>query len=338
MARSGSQDKILFVSSAGSASGVTGMNLYSRQLLGMAEETHEVERLTRRGWVGSRNSRRPGLAVVDHLRSARLLPPDLPYLYCSHNCETAASNSLVDLADSHARRVSAAIRAKRIRAVEEALVRHAQCRLVTAVTEEDAARLRALGAKKVEVLPPVAPPSQSMRPVQEKRVVLVGSMRWWVKRANARWLIREVMPLAKAAIPDVQLVVAGTEASRLAALECESVALASDFTDTRDVYEAGGVFVVPERQLGGLKLKTLEAASWGAGIVATSAGAEGAGLVHRVSYLQADTPQEMAGALVELLADEAKRLRLGRAAQAAVAKTHSPRAARVAWNRVVGAW
>src|SRR5260370_34978741 len=83
----------------------------------------------------------------------------------------------------------------------------------------------------------------------------------------------------------------------------------------RPIIAKGAVCVVPLRIGSGTRLKILEAAAMGKAIVSTRLGAEGLEFVPGEEIVLADEPEEFAAAVADLLADQSRRVALGRAAR-----------------------
>jgi len=94
-------------------------------------------------------------------------------------------------------------------------------------------------------------------------------------------------------------------------------------TDIRPLVRKSSVYVVPLRVGGGTRLKVLDAMAMGKAMVSTSIGCEGIDLRPGEHLVLADTPEEFAKETVALLADKARRLRLGRAARSLVEERYS---------------
>ncbi|MFM7166566.1 MAG: glycosyltransferase family 4 protein [Planctomycetaceae bacterium] len=139
-------------------------------------------------------------------------------------------------------------------------------------------------------------------------LLLTGTFGYGPNLQGAAWFVREVLPLVRQAVPAVRFVIAGQRAglavAELAAggLPVESV---SDPIDIRPCFQGAAVFVVPLLVGGGTRLKILEAMAMGIPVVSTNIGAEGLGAAHGQQLLLADSPSEMASAVVQLLEDAA---------------------------------
>jgi len=93
------------------------------------------------------------------------------------------------------------------------------------------------------------------------------------------------------------------------------VTLTGSVAEMRPVIANAAVCVVPLRIGSGTRLKILEAAAMGKAIVSTHLGAEGLEFIAGEEILLADEPEEFAAAVADLLADQSRRVALGRAAR-----------------------
>jgi glycosyltransferase involved in cell wall biosynthesis len=110
-----------------------------------------------------------------------------------------------------------------------------------------------------------------------------------------------------------------------------------DFTgyvdDVRPFVQGAQAAVIPLRVGGGTRIKACEAMSLGCPVVSTALGVEGLDMVAGEHYLRGDTPRDMAGAILELLADAPARAALSRRARRFVEDHCSHRSAAVAFER-----
>jgi len=107
-----------------------------------------------------------------------------------------------------------------------------------------------------------------------KNILLVGSFDWLPKKLNAEWLSNEVFPMVQKSSPESRLIIVGRSADKLE-ISNTSVDVYSDVTDIDTYYDKANIFAIPEKQSGGLKIKSLEAASKGMAIVSTKPGISG---------------------------------------------------------------
>jgi GT2 family glycosyltransferase len=142
-------------------------------------------------------------------------------------------------------------------------------------------------------------------------------------RDAAAWLVRDVLPLVRAEVPDVRLALIGSHPTPdVLALSRPDVEIAGFVPETelRRRYATARVAVVPLRVGAGVKAKVAEALQAGLPLVTTTIGAEGmTGLDQVVSVANDST--EIASSIVELLRDDAAWLAASNA-QTAYAAAH----------------
>jgi glycosyltransferase involved in cell wall biosynthesis len=269
------------------------------------------------------NELQPNVVIFNHVRSAWLAPAvqrlGFRSIYIAHNAEGATARSIAEMYGFGLMRFLLRQEARKVDELESRILRAVDH--VVALTPEDAARLRALAPRTpIDVIPPSVDVRDRCPAAPQDEVLLLGSFRWLPKRLNAIWLAREVMPRVRARRSDVHLRIVGAEASRLTASlrHCQGVTIHADVPKVEDYYRRAGVFAVPERQAGGIKLKTLEAASFGKAIVTTPAGCEGTGLRDRIDCLVGDTADEFAARILEFIENPALRETFGAAARSHV--------------------
>ncbi len=150
------------------------------------------------------------------------------------------------------------------------------CQAVVAVSEAEAARLRALGFTDVAVLGHARAATPTPRPFEERAGMLfVGALavEGSPNHDGLLWFVDEVLPLIEAALGyETRLTVVGhvgdVDLSRLE--EHPRVTLRREVADLVPVYDRHRVFVAPTRFAAGIPYKVHEAASMGVPVVATS--------------------------------------------------------------------
>jgi glycosyltransferase involved in cell wall biosynthesis len=131
------------------------------------------------------------------------------------------------------------------------------------------------------------------------------------------WFADEVWPLLLAQRPSISWAIVGQKPHpRLERLRGVTGITVTGWVDNVRPYIAGAkVFIMPFRIGSGTRLKLIEAMAAGKAIVSTTVGAEGFPVQSGQEIVLSDTVGEMATAVIELLADEAQRQKLGQAAQ-----------------------
>ena len=105
----------------------------------------------------------------------------------------------------------------------------------------------------------------------------------------------------------------GQVPGELEALQGDAVHFTGYVPDIREWFYKASVFVVPLLVGGGTRFKVVEAMAAGRPVVSTTLGAEGIGAVHGEQLILADTPNDFAREVVDLLRDPARADELARA-------------------------
>lgn len=157
-------------------------------------------------------------------------------------------------------------------------------------------------------------------------VLFTGAMDYFPNVEGVVWFAKEIWPLVRREVPRAKFVVVGprpTEAVRaLHDLE-GGIDVRGRVPDVRDAIAEAAVCVAPLRIARGIQNKVLEAMASTRPVVATTAAFEGVTATPGRDLLVADDPGAFAGQVVDLLADPARRRRIGDNARAAVLATHA---------------
>jgi len=153
--------------------------------------------------------------------------------------------------------------------------------------------------------------------VRDIDVIFTGSMRYPPNHAAAAWLAGEIVPKLHALRADVRVCIVGRDAGKLRL--APGVEVAADVPDVSSYLRRAKVAVAPLRGGTGAPNKVLEAASCGAALVATP------WVLERfdIAGAPAETAEEFARAIDELLADEELRRATATRALAALG-AHAP--------------
>ncbi|MGK5173599.1 glycosyltransferase [Geodermatophilus sp. CPCC 205761] len=164
--------------------------------------------------------------------------------------------------------------------------RRAMRALDTAVvlSDKDRALLaRRRGSSRVLVVsPPLDDDDMPSRPRTEPlpapEVLFVGAL-WRMENDDAaRWLLRDIWPRIRRAVPAAHLTIAGhgpSDVLRQEAGRRDDVEVTGYVDSLGPYYRRASVAIAPLRRGAGVKLKSVVAMMWGIPVVATSVGAEG---------------------------------------------------------------
>ena len=197
-----------------------------------------------------------------------------------------------------------------------------------AVSAADAAALQPLApAARLAVVPngvdvDAYAPAGAGAAEDDDLCVFTGKMDFRPNVDAVAWFVAEVWPRVRAARPAARLRIVGRDpAPRVRVLAAApGVEITGAVPDVRPHLAAAGVVVVPLRVGGGTRLKVLEAMAMGKAIAATPLAVEGLDLADGREVVLAETPAALADAIAALAADPARRVALGAAARARVAR------------------
>lgn len=199
---------------------------------------------------------------------------------------------------------------------------------IAAITEEDAARIRAVASGPVDVVPAGVDlrTHAVLDPALEDgaRVTLLGSMQWGPNLDSVEWFVDNIWPLIIAAEPSARLTIAGdAPPKRIQHLADERVEVPGFVDDLAALLARSRVLAVPLRVGGGMRIKLLEYFAYGKAVVSTGIGAEGNAAQDGEHIAIADDAPSFAEAVVRLLRDADLRQRLGVNARALVEQVYS---------------
>jgi glycosyltransferase involved in cell wall biosynthesis len=210
---------------------------------------------------------------------------------------------------------------RKLRALERRCFRESD--LCVAVSELDAQAFAEAGAPRTVVCPngtdPVAP-----RPIPRRgehdplRSLFVGTGDYPPYARGIAWFVEHVLPHARTRIPVTLDVVGRKPPDPVAAA---GVQYHGPVPDVAEWYERAHVAIVPVFDGSGTRLKIVEAMAYGRPVISTRLGAEGLPIRAPDHYLEADSAEAFASALVAIAnwccaEDEALSAMLDRAHEA----------------------
>lgn len=175
-----------------------------------------------------------------------------------------------------------------------------------------------------------------LRPHRPRRVTFLGGLHWPPNAEGIVWFAREVWPLIQTQVPDAMLTIIGK--SPPDALQTpESPLLNLDVTgyveDVLPYLAETAVFIVPLHAGGGMRVKILDAWSWGLPIVSTTIGAEGIQYRDGENLLIGDRADTFAEAVLHLLQEPDLAEEIGHRGRLTAETLYEWRNVYRAWNQ-----
>jgi len=203
----------------------------------------------------------------------------------------------------------------------------AKAGLVVAISAEDALFFRErLGHPNVLVVPkaafPASTPGPTLAPAAQRCLFVGGANE--PNRLGLAWFLSAVWPLVRTAQPLATVHIVGPICDTVTDAP-PGVILRGRLPDVGPEYHAAEVVIVPLLAGTGVKIKLVEAASYGKACVTTSVGLQGLAFL-RPAVACADDAMTFALLLNEVLSDAKMRTALATAAREAIAAHLSPEA------------
>jgi glycosyltransferase involved in cell wall biosynthesis len=237
-----------------------------------------------------------------YLAVLRSLAPRAKILHCVADLHSLRLERQAGIANTAEIQAEAA----RVRAREYQAIRDADCTIVHSKVEADLLR-RELPDANVALIPWVVEPMPAPTPFGErKNIAFIGGYRHPPNVDAVEFFAGEVLPPLLQLIPDVKLLVIGSNmpesVRRLAGPHVEVLGF---IPDLKPVLAGLKLTVAPMRYGAGIKGKILASLAHGVPCVANSLSAEGMGLTDGVDIGIAEAPNAIAAAIAELYCDEA---------------------------------
>lgn len=209
------------------------------------------------------------------------------------------------------------------------------------VTNEDRQAVEPLYATPANQRPastviPICADPQNIEPVQRisqhRRITFLGGLHWPPNAQGILWFARHVFPQIRQAVPDAILTVVGK--SPPAGLEGEGIEVTGYVESLHPYLTETAAFIVPLHAGGGMRVKILDAWSWGLPIVSTTIGAEGIHIKNNTDILIADTADAFAAAVIRLLQNPEFARTLGQNGRQTILEKYNWRTVYAAWDTI----
>jgi polysaccharide biosynthesis protein PslH len=186
------------------------------------------------------------------------------------------------------------------------------CRTADAVVWVSREDQTALGLAQTDIAQaviPIAVDTGGRKPVvrnrKPRRITFLGSLQWPPNFDGVSWFAREVWPRVRAGLPGAIFTVIGNaRGANLRPLRSPQIECTGYVTDPTPFLADTAVFIIPIRAGGGMRVKILDAWSWGLPVVSTTIGAEGILEAGARNMVISDDPAGFAEAVLRVATDE----------------------------------
>jgi glycosyltransferase involved in cell wall biosynthesis len=159
---------------------------------------------------------------------------------------------------------------------------------------------------------------------ERRDLVFLGSFRHDPNIDAVLFFAKEVWPLLADQLPEARFIIVGPEApERIRQLHSERILVKGHVDDLLSVFESAKLSVAPLRYGAGIKGKILTSLGYGVPCVATDIACEGMGLSEGLNIVVANTPKEIAEAVVRIFKSEELWISLSEQGQDWVLKNYS---------------
>lgn len=228
-----------------------------------------------------------------------------PTILDTHNVESAIARTLADTDMRRVHRMRWKWEAAKTDRAEAAAVRAAD--VVVACSDDDAAALEKLGARRTLVVPNGIDTAALAHgwPASEPVLLYVGHFGYRPNEAAAIELVDLVLPRVRESVPDARVHLVGRQPSaQLLRRASEAVRVFGDVPDVTEHLRQARVVVVPLRAGSGTRLKVLEAMAAGIPVVTTSLGGAGIAFEPGRHALVGESCDELADLTARVLVDD----------------------------------
>lgn len=169
-------------------------------------------------------------------------------------------------------------------------------------------------------------------------ILFIGGMHWPPNADGVEWFTQQVLPLIRASTPAARFTAVGMQPpqSLQAEVLASNVHLPGYVAELQPYWRRSGVFVVPLRAGGGMRVKILDAWARGVPVVSTTVGAEGLACSPGHNVLLADSAEEFAQSVIQLLTNRELAEHLAQGGRATLEQYYNWRTVYAAWDEVYG--
>jgi glycosyltransferase involved in cell wall biosynthesis len=262
-------------------------------------------------------------------------PPDVKRLFFFHNLMTLQYRNIFLSKKGLLKKIISFIEYLHIRHYEMKLLRKMDCAVVLTKIEQERAQSLSPKSKIYQIpleinLEEYIPASD---PVDHSRITFTGTMSYEPNHECAEYFIKSIFPLIQRRIPQTHFFVVGmSPPEHLLKLSDDKITVTGEVKNIQQYINQSAVMAVPLLSGGGMRFKILEACALGKAVVSTSVGAEGIDYTNNKNIIIADTPEDFARQVCDLLDNPQKATELGLNARRLIESTYDTGIVKQQWK------
>jgi polysaccharide biosynthesis protein PslH len=244
----------------------------------------------------------------------------LPKILVNHNVESMRLYRWFQTESNLLKKAYLGIQYPKLKAFERTAMEKFDCCVV--VSEKDRELLREMGVKNNLAVVPNGTDTSFFKPMGRKKidnsVLWLGHMDVHTNKDAVLYFWRDIFPLLQKQHPQVRITFVGSAPPKViadAASRNGNIKVTGFVDDVRPYIDEAEVMIVPLRIGSGTRLKILDAMAMGKAIVSTPTGCEGLEISDGKNILIADTQEDFANKIIELLSNRDMRIKLGKHAR-----------------------
>jgi GT2 family glycosyltransferase/glycosyltransferase involved in cell wall biosynthesis len=213
----------------------------------------------------------------------------------------------------------------RYRSIETRIARRAD-HLWFAANEDQKTVTAIVPERSSVVIPTVHELRPSAKAFSEREgLFFLGNMLHRPNLDSILYILKEIMPLVRRELPDVKLFVAGMGATaEVEEFDSATTQILGHVPDIEPYFSDCRLMIAPLRFGAGIKGKIGESLAHGLPVVTTPIGAESMGIRNEVEAMIADTPEELAAAVVHVYREAALWQRLSENGLRLISENYTP--------------
>ena len=180
---------------------------------------------------------------------------------------------------------------------------------------------------------PICTDPMQVKPVERManscRITFLGGLHWPPNAQGIVWFADEVFPQVRATLAEATLTVIGK--SPPAGLTGKNVEVTGYVSDFGPYLSETAAFIVPLHAGGGMRVKILDAWSWGLPVVSTTIGAEGIVTESEKNIIISDTAETFAQAIIRIFKEPRLAEVVGQNGRQTVLEKYN-------WQTIYSAW